>query len=151
MTEVQETQKKRGPGQPTKYDPAYCEAIVEHMKDGASILSFAAEIGVARATITVWSDQHPEFLAAVTRAKAACAAWWEKQARTVAQNGGGNGQSTMIVFGLKNMGRDEWSDSIKHVGGDPASGDKPIQAQVDVTGLSADALSALSGVRLEGE
>ena len=145
------TDAPRKIGRPTKYDPAYCEAIVEHMKDGASILSFAAEIGVARSTIQEWASEHPDFSAAVTRAKAACAAWWEKQARTVAQNGGGNGQSTMIVFGLKNMGRDEWSDSIKHVGGDPAAGDKPIQAQVDVTGLGQAALAALADVKLEGE
>lgn len=136
-------------GRPSKYDPAYCERIVEHMRDGASALSFAAEIGVCRATLNVWADQHPEFLDALTRAKAACAAWWEKQARKVAENGGGNGQATMITFGLKNMGRDEWSDTTKVVGGNPAAGDKPIQ--VDVSGLSPAALAELAGLRVDGE
>lgn len=138
-------------GRPSKYDPTYCDAIVEHMRDGASILSFAAEIGVGRSTIQEWEKEHPAFSVAVTRAKAVCAAWWEKQGRKLAQDGGGNGQSTMVIFGLKNMGRDEWSESIKHVGGDPASGDKPIQAQVSVNGLSEAALAALASVTLEGE
>lgn len=138
-------------GRPSKYDPAYCDSIVEHMRDGASILSFAAEIGVGRSTIQEWEKEHPAFSVAVTRAKAVCAAWWEKQGRKLAQDGGGNGQSTMVIFGLKNMGRDEWSESIKHVGGDPASGDKPIQAQVSVNGLSEAALAALADVKLDGE
>lgn len=141
--------EKRPIGRPTLYDPAYCEQIVEHMKGGASILSFAASIGVARATVTLWADEHPEFLAAVTRAKAACAAWWEEQARKVAANGGGNGQSTMIVFGLKNMGRDEWSDTTRITGGDPAAGDKPVQ--VNVTGLSESALAEIASLSVEGE
>lgn len=45
----------------------------------------------------------------------------------------------------------QWGDKIAHVGGDPAAGDKPIQAQVDVTGLGEAALEALAGVTLEGE
>ena len=45
----------------------------------------------------------------------------------------------------------QWGDKIAHVGGDPASGDKPIQAQVSVTGLSEAALAALADVKLDGE
>lgn len=44
-----------------------------------------------------------------------------------------------------------YGDKIAHVGGDPAAGDKPIQAQVDVTGLGKAALAALADVKLEGE
>lgn len=44
-----------------------------------------------------------------------------------------------------------YGDKIAHVGGDPAAGDKPIQAQVDVTGLGQAALAALADVKLEGE
>lgn len=136
-------------GRPSKYDPAYCEQVVAHMRDGASILSFAAEIGVARSTIQEWEKQHPDFSVALARGIAACAAWWEKQARNVAVSGGGNGQSTMIVFGLKNMGRDVWSDTTRITGGDAAAGDKPIQ--VNVSGLSHAALAELAGLQVEGE
>ena len=109
--------EKKGPGgRPTKYDPAYCDALVEHMSEGASLLSFAASIDVARSTLTEWADVHPEFSAAVARGKAKCAAWWEAAARNLALKGEGN--ATMCVFGLKNMGADEWRDKqeVEHSG-----------------------------------
>lgn len=78
------------------------------MADGASITSFAAEIGVSRATINVWMEAHPEFLEAVTRAKAKAQAWWEKAARNLAVTGQGN--ATICVFSLKNLGSDDFKD-----------------------------------------
>lgn len=110
--------KKKGPGgRPTKYEPAYCDAVVAHMSEGASLLSFAAEIDVARSTLTEWADTHPEFSAAVARGKAKCAAWWEAAGRNLALTGEGN--ATMCVFGLKNMGAGEWRDKqeVEHSGG----------------------------------
>lgn len=103
-------------GRPSKYDPAYCDAVVEHMKEGASLTSFAAEIGVCRDTISEWASAHGEFSVAVKRGKAACAAWWEKINRTLAQTGTGN--ATACVFGLKNMAADDWRDKqeIEHSG-----------------------------------
>lgn len=95
-------------GRPSKYLPEYCDAVIEHMQDGASLTSFAASIDVCRNTITTWADQHPEFLVAVSRGKAKCAAWWERVARANAVTGDGN--ATLTVFGLKNMGADDWFD-----------------------------------------
>ncbi len=104
-------------GRPSTYDPAYCEMVIEHMREGASLTSFAAEIGVARATLNVWMEAHPEFLDAVHAGKAKCAAWWEKVARANAQNGTGN--ATLTVFGLKNMSPDDWREKqeVEHSGG----------------------------------
>lgn len=103
------SEKKKGPGgRPSKYRPEYCDAIVEHMKDGASMTSFAAEINVARSTINEWVENYPEFSEAVTRAKAKCAAWWEAVGRNLALTGQGN--ATLVVFGLKNMSGDDWRD-----------------------------------------
>ena len=48
-------------GRPSKFKDAYCGEVVTHMAEGASLTSFAAEIGVSRATINVWMDEHPEF------------------------------------------------------------------------------------------
>lgn len=100
-------------GRPSKYDPAYCEQLVQHMAGGASLTSFAAEIDVARDTITEWASVHPEFSVAVKRGKAKCAAWWEKRGRSIAESGGGPGAGTLVMFGLKNMGADDWSDASK--------------------------------------
>lgn len=103
-------------GRPTKYDPAYCEGIVEHCTTGASITSYAAEIGVCRDTISEWANIHPEFSASVKRAKAAAAAWYDRQARIVASEGKGN--ATLCIFGLKNFAPDDFKDvqETKHSG-----------------------------------
>lgn len=105
-------------GRPTKYRAEYCEAVVEHCKDGASLTSFAAEIGVCRDTVSEWITKHPDFSVAAARAKAACAAWWEKIARKNAESG--EGSATLVVFGLKNMGAADWSDThkLEHTGKD---------------------------------
>lgn len=146
-----DTIEKRPEGRPSKYDPAYCDQIIEHMAQGWSATSFAAEVRVSRSTLNKWGEEHPEFLQALQVAKAACASWWEKQGRKMAENGGAPGQSTMVTFGLKNMGKDDWADSVKHVGGDPASGDQPIRHAVDISTATPEQLAVLAGLKLGGE
>jgi hypothetical protein len=97
-------------GRPSKYDPAYCDRVILHMADGASLTSFAGEIEVARSTINEWMEHHPEFSEAVNIAKAKCAGWWENVSRKNAKDGGGN--ATLCVFGLKNMGADDWREKV---------------------------------------
>ncbi len=115
------TSRKSNAGRPTKYKPEYCEMLVEHMSQGASATSFAAEIDIARSTINEWADAHPEFSEAVKRGKAKCAAWWEKTGRTQAIDGKGN--ATLVIFGLKNMAGEDWRDKqeIEHSGLDQHS------------------------------
>lgn len=95
-------------GRPSKYDPAYCEDVIDHLAEGASLTSFAAEIGVARSTINEWIGEHSEFSEACARAKAKCAAWWEKTNRTLASTGTGNHGACKL--GLTNMAPDEWRE-----------------------------------------
>lgn len=95
-------------GRPSKYEPRFCQMVIDHMSDGASMTSFAAEIGVARSTINEWMAVHPEFSEAVKIAKAKCAAWWERLGRQGAQ--GGEVNPTLVIFGLKNMAADDWRE-----------------------------------------
>ena len=122
-------------GRPTKYEQRFCDMGIEHMSEGASITSFAAEIGVCRATITVWMDEHPEFLAAVKAGKAKCAAWWEKLGRLGA-SGAQPVNPTLVVFGLKNMSPDEWRDKQEH---DHTSSDKSMTPNFTVEFVNANA------------
>lgn len=101
-------------GRPSKYSEAYCEEMIQHMADGASIASFAAMIGVARSTINEWAEVHPEFSEALKIAKAKCAAWWEERLREIATKGGEGGAATATIFGLKNMASDDWRDKQEH-------------------------------------
>ncbi len=136
-------------GRPSKYDPAYCEALVMHMKDGASVASFAAEIDVARSTINQWAEEHPQFSEALSRGKSACAAWWEKQGRKVAENGGGPGQATMITFGLKNMGRDDWSDRQTTELSGPDGGPIQTESRIDMSALTDEQARLIAGLPIK--
>jgi len=95
-------------GRPSKYKPEYCEAVIKHMNEGASLTSFAASIDVSRSRINEWMEAHEEFQEAVKVAKSKCAYWWESVGRKNAVEGGGN--ATLVVFGLKNMAADDWRD-----------------------------------------
>jgi transposase len=103
-------------GRPSKYQPSYCDLVIEHMTEGASLTSFAAEIGVARSSINEWMEQNPEFSEAVKIGKAKCSAWWERLGRKNAADGGGN--ATLVIFGLKNMAADDWREKqeVEHSG-----------------------------------
>lgn len=103
-------------GRPSKYEPRFCDEVVQHMADGASLTSFAAEINVARSTINEWMDAHPEFSEACARAKAKSAAWWERTNRVLAATGEGNAGACRL--GLLNMASDDWRDK-QLVGSDP--------------------------------
>lgn len=99
-------------GRPSKYDPAFCDAVVEHMSEGASLTSFAASIDVCRDTLTEWCSVHPAFSSAVKRGKAKCASWWEDIAREGAQ-GNSDANPTLCIFGLKNMSPDDWREKVE--------------------------------------
>jgi hypothetical protein len=95
-------------GAPSKYLPKYCAGIVAHMATGASATSYAAEIDVSRSTISEWASVHPEFSIALSRGKAKAGAWWEKQGRSICETG--KGSAVMALFGMRNMGGDDWTD-----------------------------------------
>jgi hypothetical protein len=138
-------------GRPSDYDPAYCDELEAFMARGYSFTAFAGSIGVCRATLDNWAAAHPEFLGARNRAKAKRLMHWETQGLTVAKEGGGGGQATIIAFGLKNMGDGEWADVQKTelTGKDGA----PIQTEgrLDMTGLTPEQLRALASIKLPAE
>jgi hypothetical protein len=127
---------KRPVGRPSDYEPAYCGQLEEFMGQGFSATAFAGHIGVSRATIDNWTKAHPEFLGALSRAKAKRTLQWEKAGLKVAEKGGGPGTATMIMFGLKNMGGDEWADvQRKELTGKDGA---PLTVNINGTGGDAD-------------
>jgi hypothetical protein len=107
-------------GRPSLYRKNYCDLVIEACSEGKSLTAFAADIGVSRDTVSEWVAVHEEFSVAVKIAKAKCAAWWEEKGRLMAQTGGGQGQVTAVIFGLKNMAPDDWREKIvnEHTGKD---------------------------------
>lgn len=121
-------------GRPSKYEERFCDEVVAHCVGGASLTSFAALIGVSRSRINEWMAAHEEFRDACARAKANSAAWWESQARKLVADGGNSAQGSMIQFGMKNMGADDWAEKTL-VGSDP---DNPLPEGFKVAFVKAD-------------
>ena len=65
-------------GRPTKYDPKFCEDIIQHFSEGGNIESFAGYINVSKQSIYHWLDAHPEFLDARRIAQGKSAQFYNK-------------------------------------------------------------------------
>jgi hypothetical protein len=89
-------------GQPTKYDPKYCEDLLLHMKEGYSFESFAGTIGTCRRTLYNWADEHPEFLHAKNAGFEASLKWYETVAKGGMMGKIKNFNATTLIFMMKN-------------------------------------------------
>lgn len=97
-------------GRPTKYDPKYCQMLIDDATDGYTFRSFAARIGVSHQCLNEWKTVWPDFGEAHERAREIRHRMWEEQALIVAKTGGQGSQATMIIFGLKTMGEAAWQE-----------------------------------------
>lgn len=100
-------------GRPSLFDPAYCDMVIEHMAKGHSLTSFAGQISVEPRTVERWAQvdgefSHPDFCRAVKVGRAKAAHWWELRAMEIAE--GGDGNATIVIFGLKNRAKEDWAD-----------------------------------------
>lgn len=72
-------------GRPSTYPKdeadALCRKVIECGRQGMSEVEIAVEIGQPRSTMQRWAENNLEFAAALTRAKEASQAWWERKAR----------------------------------------------------------------------
>jgi len=58
-----------------KYQPGYCELLVEMASEGKSESEFAAAVGIAQSTITYWTEHHDRFKQAREVASENYSAW----------------------------------------------------------------------------
>lgn len=63
-----------------EYDPAFCQAIYDHMAAGLKLGSFFAASGVSKARVDKWRKDHPEFAEAYELAHSAHQLFHEEQA-----------------------------------------------------------------------
>ena len=116
-------------GRPTKYEPEFCEQLIELMGEGLSLTAFAGEIGVARSTINEWIGAQPEFSEAVKIGQAKRTAFLE---RGLLSSDVGP-RVTARIFALKNAAPEEWKDKQEHE--HSGAGGGPIQI---ITGVPRD-------------
>lgn len=117
-------------GRPSKYSEAYCNEVIDFMGQGFSLTAFAGEIGVARSTINVWMQAHPEFSEAVQKGQAKRVQFLERGLLS----GDTGPRVTSHIFALKNAGPEEWRDKVQ-IGGDP---DNPVRHAIQVTFVGGD-------------
>ena len=97
-------------GRPSKYDPKYCEMLIEHMSKGYSFESFGAVIGSNRDTLYEWAKRHSEFSDAKKHANDRCLEFWEKQGieGLYSYEDGPKLNSSVWIFNMKH--RHRWRD-----------------------------------------
>lgn len=67
---------------PTEYNPEYCDCVIAWGREGKSLAWMASELDVSKQTVHNWMAAFPEFLDAMTRAKAHSQRWWEDKGQT---------------------------------------------------------------------
>lgn len=134
-------------GRPTKYDPSYCQAVIDDAAKGFSLSAFCGGIMVARDTLTGWRQTHPEFDEACKVAKLVRARFLE------------TGIMDMSVpapamnarkFALVNCAEEDWREpkqTLEHTGADGG----PIQSQatIKVTEAPPEVLEWLASQKVE--
>lgn len=66
-------------GAPTKYDPSYCERVIELGREGKSVAQISAILDLSKKTIYNWMESHEDFLHAINESKHLAEAWFEEQ------------------------------------------------------------------------
>ncbi len=117
-------------GRPTEYREEYCEAVVELGKEGKSPAQMAASFDVSRQTIDNWAAAHPEFLEALSRAKAHAQAWWE----TKGVDGMTADKFNALVWktSMQARFREDYTERHEHTGKDGG----PVQVNISTTDAS---------------
>lgn len=127
---------------PSKYDPAFCDAVREFGKEGMGKAEIAAELEINRETLNEWCKLHPQFSDAIKSALDLSQGWWERKGREGAVGKVDGFNATGYIFQMKNRFRDEWNDTVKqeHTGKDGG----PIETQDKGAGKLLAYLDAVS-------
>ena len=145
MTDQTDTEK-RPVGRPSKYDPAYCDLVIDDAKEGFSLTAFAGGIQIDRDTVTEWRKVHPDFDAACRAAKAVRARFLETG--IMKEDIPGPAMNAR-KFALVNCAEEDWREKQSVELSGPDGG--PIQSQgtIKVEGLSESALREIAALRVE--
>lgn len=99
-------------GRPSKYDPSFCDLIMDLGAQGKSKAQMAADLGCSRNTMDNWATQNPEFQRALKDALDLSLAWWETTGQQNMTRSGFN--ATAFIFQVKNRFREDYRDVNAH-------------------------------------
>jgi hypothetical protein len=95
-------------GRPSKYDPGFCDVLIQHMEEGLSYESFAGRLSVNIDTLYEWEKVHPEFSEAKKIARAKQLLANERTLHMMAKGKIRDANVTAQIFILKNCHK--WAD-----------------------------------------
>ena len=96
-------------GRPTKYDPKYCQQLIDHMNGGLSFEAFGGKVDVTEKTLYNWRRKHRAFLRSYKKGLLKSLLHWEEMGHDMVLAGQGN--ATTWIFNMKNRFRKQgWSD-----------------------------------------
>lgn len=94
-----------------KFHHKFCNQVIQHMRMGKSLKSFAGIIGVSPSTITKWAEDNEEFAEAIEIAKSISMNTWEDIAIDQA-TGASKGNATTLGFMMKNHFPNDYKDKV---------------------------------------
>ena len=69
-------------GRPSKYDPIYCDKVLEYGALGKSFEQMSSLMGIGITTLKRWREEHEEFRSALEDAQGLAQTWWEDMAQS---------------------------------------------------------------------
>lgn len=91
------------------YKPSFCQKLINHVRKGKSVESFAGTIGVTPATLYKWAEQFEELEEAMEVAKSLSLGFYEDIA--IEQSTGDNkGNATTLKFLMTNQHSSVYKD-----------------------------------------
>lgn len=125
---------KNAVGRPSKYSEDMPGKMRDVLAEGYSFGVACGAIDITRETGYEWINSKPGFSDAVRTGRAMGMALWEKRLANQAMTNPGN--TAAIIFAMKNLYKDNWSDKIESEISGP--GGTPIQANVAFSFIKAD-------------
>lgn len=100
-------------GRPSKYDPAFCETVLNIGAEGGTLAAMAEACDIDRATLNEWLDRHEEFSRAVKRGLQKAQVLWEGKGMKATFGEVPNFNPTSYIFNMKNRFKDDWRDKVE--------------------------------------
>ena len=130
----------RGPGRPSLYRPEFCERVIEMGALGKSLTQMAARLGVDKASVIRWREEHEDFRTALARAMTLSQDWWEERGQLGVDDR--NFNATLYNKIVASRFREDYSERQEITGAN--GGAIKIEAKrVDVENMEEEQMEAL--------
>jgi len=83
---------------PSKYDPAMCDRMIELGKLGASQKMIWSDLSISKGTAETWKKKHPDFAEALDLSLVHAQAYWERELLANVDNKGYNSRLAEIAL-----------------------------------------------------